>query len=385
MNRSLTAYVEAMLSERPPSHHDSGTVFSGLGGRALIMLKLYNVTGDKQHLQHAQEYNKAMISTLGAQKLQDAVTGQVGFLWSHVGMLCVAAAVAQSSGDDPSSYVAQVASLVKPPYKGKYDDFDSDRAGLIYAVRFLDENIAGGSTVSASELLGLATAIIDRGEATGRANGHNYLQWHGPNDSGLWLGQSHGSAGVIQQLLAVKGILSNASASALIETTLDNLCEQQQPSGNFPTEYYNSTEDVLVQWDHGAPGVAAVLLAAAEAFHSTRYSQAASKALECVWERGLLFKGLMNCHGIGGNTHMQLYAHRVTKNDTYLYRAIAFQTTVLDQPILSDLDTMRRPQPEPDTPWQFWVGSIESAIMLWTDMIYRGPSDVRMTGWFPQI
>ena len=54
--------------------------------------------------------------------------------------------------------------------------------GLIYAVRFLDENIAGGSTVSASELLGLATAIIDRGEATGRANGHSYLQWHGPND-----------------------------------------------------------------------------------------------------------------------------------------------------------------------------------------------------------
>ena len=112
---------------------------------------------------------------------------------------------------------------------------------------------------------------------------------------------------------------------------------------------------------------------------------AAIAALDCVWRRGILFKGLMNCHGIGGNTHMQLYAHRMTNNETYLYRAIAFQQTVLGHALLSDLASMRQPQPQPDAVWQFWTGSVESAIGLWTDMLYRGADDVRMTGWFPQI
>ena len=82
---------------------------------------------------------------------------------------------------------------------------------------------------------------------------------------------------------------------------------------------------------------------------------------------------------------MQLYAHRMTNNETYLYRAIAFQQTVLGHALLSDLTSLRQPQPQPDAVWQFWTGSVESAIGLWTDMLYRGADDVRMTGWFPQI
>ena len=91
---------------------------------------------------------------------------------------------------------------------------------------------------------------------------------------------------------------ANATALALVRATLDHLVAQQLPSGNFPTEYYNASQDVLVQWDHGAPGVSATLIAAAKAFGAPEYRAAAERALECTWRRGLLLKGLMNCHGI---------------------------------------------------------------------------------------
>ena len=85
--------------------------------------------------------------------------------------------------------------------------------------------------------------------------------------------------------------------------------------------------------------------------------------------------------GIGGNTWMQLYAARVTGDPKYLYRALSFQQTVLANPLLSDLKQMRQPQPLPDGPWQFWTGSIESAIELWTSLLYRGPANASETGW----
>jgi len=241
--------------------------------------------------------------------------------------------------------------------------------------------------VSRSSVLRLACAIVDRGAATARGAGDAGLLWHGPNDRGLWLGQSHGAAGVLQQLLAVPELVANATAAALIARTLDRIVQEQLPSGNFPTEYYAPTQDVLIQWDHGAPGVSAALLAGwtSGVGNSTLYLAAAKRALEVTWERGLLFKGLMSCHGIGGNTWMQLYAAKLTGDAKYAYRALAFQRTVVTSGLLSNLTLMRQPQPEPDGPWQFWTGSVESAIMLWTDLLFRETAQASMTGWEPAL
>jgi hypothetical protein len=75
---------------------------------------------------------------------------------------------------------------------------------------------------------------------------------------------------------------------------------------------------VLVQWDHGTPGVTAVMAEAALLFLEqddpaaapptivTGWLSASLKAAECAWQRGLLTEGLMLCHGITGNTYMQL-------------------------------------------------------------------------------
>lgn len=148
---------------------------------------------------------------------------------------------------------------------------------------------------------------------------------------------------------------------------------------------------MLIQWDHGAPGVSAALLAGWAALekvgvaNASEYKAAATRALEATWRRGLLFKGLMNCHGIGGNTWMQLYAARMTSDPMYLYRALAFQKSVLSSPLLSGLTKMRQPQPAPSGVWQFWTGSVESAVELWTDLLYRGPENASMSGWQPEL
>lgn len=387
MRRALAAYLAEMQAQRPPTAADGGTVFSGVGGRALLLLKLQAATGSSAYAASAAAYVAAMEAKLPRQELADKLTGFVGFMWSRVGMLCVSALAADRRGDGAvvGRRVAQVVAAFRAR-EGKYDDFDSGRAGLLYAARFLDANLgAGAPRVPRALVLAVAQAIVDRGAATGAAHGNAFLQWHGPNDHGLWLGQSHGSAGVLQQLLAVGELRANATAMAAIGATLDHLVASQLPSGNFPTEYYNATQDYLVQWDHGAPGVSAALLAGWRATGNASYLASAERALDVTWRRGLVLKGLMNCHGIGGNTWMQLHAYHVTSDPKYAYRALAFQRTVLGSPLLSDLRAMRQPQPLPDGPWGFWTGSVESAIELWTDLVHRGARNASETAWEPRL
>ena len=49
-----------------------------------------------------------------------------------------------------------------------------------------------------------------------------------------------------------------------------------------------------MQWDHGAPGVSAALVTAWKVLGNSSYLEAAVRAHDVVWERGLLTKGLMN-------------------------------------------------------------------------------------------
>mmetsp|Transcript_22175 Transcript_22175/g.39669 ORF Transcript_22175/g.39669 Transcript_22175/m.39669 type:complete len:93 (-) Transcript_22175:125-403(-) len=74
----------------------------------------------------------------------------------------------------------------------------------------------------------------------------------------------------------------------------------------------------------------------------------------------------MLCHGISGNTYMQLIMHKATTNDKYLYRALQFQRFVSQTPGLYDISQMRKPTP---SPFFLWIGSYESAIMLFSDFL----------------
>ena len=69
----------------------------------------------------------------------------------------------------------------------------------------------------------------------------------------------------------------------------------------------------------------------------------------------------------------------------YRHRGLAFQAKVVSTPLLSDPNLMRQPQPEPSGPWQYWTGSYESAIVLWSDLLYKQPFEESLTGWTPKL
>ena len=67
-----------------------------------------------------------------------------------------------------------------------------------------------------------------------------------------------------------------------------------------------------------------------------------------------------------GRRYAQLFVHKITGNATYLHRALQFQRYVADRADLHDPDLMRVVTP---SPWLFYVGSFESAIMYWADFV----------------
>lgn len=380
MRSTLEIYLNATVAARPPSEIDDVTVFTGTGGRALMFLRLYDRSKDAEYLDMANQYIATSLANVG--RIQEDI---VGFLWGRTGVYSVAAVLASLRGNETEaqSYIAEVQSIfdrsVSDSY-AKWDDFDAGRAGLLYAASFLGAHF-GTDVIQRESIVAVAEATIARGKALS-SDPDSYLQWLSPNDGGKWLGQSHGQAGVLTSLLDVPEVMAAGTESRrLVEGTLDYIVAHQFESGNFPSEYYAEDEDQLVQWDHGAPGVMGCLAKAAGVLgeQGSKYADSARKAADCTWKRGLLYKGLMLCHGITGNTYMQLYMYNALGDSTYLYRALQFQEFVRGTPDLWDIELMRKPTPNP---FGFYGGSYEGAIMLWVDLIAAsGSSSSNSSAW----
>ena len=113
-----------------------------------MLLKLYDLTGNSTYMTLAEPYAKATERLLPAQEISDRLTGFVGFQWSRVGMWSVLAAYYDRTGTPEGArlktkYSKKITDLFdESTSQGKYDDFDSGRAGLIYASRFITENIS---------------------------------------------------------------------------------------------------------------------------------------------------------------------------------------------------------------------------------------------------
>ena len=368
MEINMETYLDLVVKHRPPNKVDAATVFEGLGGRALLYLRLYKRTNDEKYLDVAQEYIDSAIQHIGTISAE-----YIGFLWGKTGVYSVAAVLYSLRGDEDGSnqMIQEVQSIFDQAWDDSYahyDDFDSGRAGLLYAASFLQDYFSDRSEVIRRDsIVAVANATVQRGKALSTDPNKSYLEWISPNDGGRWLGQSHGSAGVLCQLLNVEEILQPGSESlALITATVDHIVSKQFPSGNFPAEYYDESQDVLVQWDHGSPGVQGMLGKASIVLNNSTYLDSAMLAANCTWERGLVTKGLMLCHGIMGNTYMQIYLYKLTGDLRYMDRALKFQDFVANTPDLSEVDKMRVPTPNP---YSLYTGSWESAIMLWADLL----------------
>ena len=88
-----------------------------------------------------------------------------------------------------------------------------------------------------------------------------------------------------------------------------------------------------------------------------------------------------------GNTYMQIYLYKITKDLKYMDRALKFQEFIFQTPDLYDVDLMREPTPNP---YGLYGGSWESAIMLWMDLLAVQNNDfsaatILMPGYEPGV
>ena len=96
MEQQLSIYLQEIASKFPPSHFDTSTVFAGVGGRALLYLRLWLKSGDAEDLATADAYIQSALKTEHISKVPDEYSG---FLWGKTGVWCVGAVIAEKQGD----------------------------------------------------------------------------------------------------------------------------------------------------------------------------------------------------------------------------------------------------------------------------------------------
>lgn len=298
------------------------TVYKGLSGTALMCFRSYQITGNKEDLALCSEIIDSCAAA--ARSLRHRVT----FLCGKAGIYALGAVVAKYKGDSERKdfflnlfcEVAQERALSVGPEDGGFGmpyELMYGRAGFLWAALFINKHL-GHETIPWSVLSPIVDAVL----AGGRTGASHTLcplmyQWHGTR---YW-GAAHGLAGIMHVLLHLP---LNKEDAADVKGTLHYMIRNRfRESGNYPSSEGN-TRDKLVQWCHGAPGVAMSLCKAAQVLPGEPvFRQAAVEAAELVWKKGLLRKvGL--CHGISGNAYTFLSLYRLTKEEVYLNRAKAF-------------------------------------------------------------
>jgi len=132
------------------------------------------------------------------------------------------------------------------------------RAGFLYAALFINKHLGPGTIPD-----GILEPVVDAVLAGGRVGSSVNLdcplmyRWHGTR----YLGAAHGLAGILHVLLHFR--LKSEDLDDVKETIRYMVRNRFGHSGNYPLSEGN-WRDRLVQWSHGAGGVAIMLCKAAE-------------------------------------------------------------------------------------------------------------------------
>nr|VZI47545.1 unnamed protein product [Spirometra erinaceieuropaei] len=188
------------------------------------------------------------------------------------------------------------------------------------------------------------------------------FQWHGK----AYLGAAHGFAGILMTLLKIHQQMPQALPDAALDdlilptvTWLSELHFDGEEHYNWPSSLGNSN-DRLVQWCHGAPGIIPLLLLAHKITSDASYLEKAEKGGREVWKRGLLRKGCGLCHGSAGNGYALLSLYQHTHKSEYLQQAAVFAEWCTDY--------FNNAERTPDRPLSLFEG-ISGAIWFLLDML----------------
>uniref|UniRef100_A0A6N2ND27 LanC-like protein GCL1 n=2 Tax=Salix viminalis TaxID=40686 RepID=A0A6N2ND27_SALVM len=301
------------------------TVYTGLLGTAFTCLRSYEVTGNKQDLLLCSN----IVDTCSISPHASSRHMTLTFLCGRGGLYALGAVAANYKGDHQGRdfflnlflEVAQERALPVGPEEGGFGmsyELMHGRAGFLWAALFINKHLGEG-TLPTDLLLPVVDAVLAGGRAGASDNATCPLmyRWHGTR---YW-GAANGLAGILQVLLNFPLLKEDMED---VRATLRYMMSNRFPrSGNYPSNEGNP-RDKLVQWSHGATGMAITLCKASEMFPNDReLRDAAIEAGEVVWKSGLVKKvGLAD--GVAGNAYAFLSLYRLTGESIYEERAKAF-------------------------------------------------------------
>ena len=202
----------------------------------------------------------------------------------------------------------------------------------------------------------------------------------------FYLGAAHGLIGVLYILLSTIKFYPELFKQ---ELTLDenkiNIQDillksikyvqslQIESTGNFPSDVSGRDSGELVHFCHGCVGALHLFLLAEQFYPNNGFKETALSCNKCLWERGLLLKGICLCHGMSGIVYSLIRLYKYTKDDLYLKEAIGICKGTYDPNILSlvkeDKDPQRKCKGIPDTPYSLMEGEGGCLVMYYDLML----------------
>ena len=217
----------------------------------------------------------------------------------------------------------------------------------------------------------------------------------------FYLGAAHGLIGALYMLLStikffpelLKEDYKENSNKILTKEILFKSIKyvqslQIKSTGNFPSDVEGNDSGDKVHFCHGCIGAVYLFLLAEEFYPNNGFKETALLCNNCMWNRGLLYKGNGVCHGMSGIIYGLIKLYKYSKDDLYLKEAIGICYGTFDpqvQNLVKEfVDPQRKCKGIPDTPYSLMEGE-GGCLVMYYDLIslLLKKSDSEFIGIFP--
>lgn len=363
------------------------SVYTGLGGVGVAFLRAGLHCRDVRQDPSAASAFLEKARDVANACLSGRPGGEVSFFCGAPGHLAIAhvACSLLGEGDAAEAHLGRLVGWAPKACRHKDDELLFGRAGYLYALLWVRSFGSADAAQFDEPLQQVAEALVASGRARAARGGYTGwpLMWHCFDEP--YIGAAHGVVGCLAMLLHCFGLLTQES-QAHVAQTLEKLLSVRFQSGNLPI-ILGEKRDEHIHWCHGAPGIPALIHAASsvlgdDAGVSSALLDAARRAGEVVWERGIILKGYGLCHGITGNAYTFLTLYRMSGDEGQLRRAAAFASLLEHQQLQAMIsrhpDRQRRVQGVPDSPSSLMEGTAGVVCFL-LDMCR--PHSATFPGW----
>ncbi|KAJ6648447.1 LanC-like protein 3 like [Pseudolycoriella hygida] len=347
---SIAEYVQIIIQNTFPKSVYGGdkntNLFIGTAGIAYMFYKMHISPRDfkaYRPLFHAQEYifdSKRNAPNYRHKVYEDF---KAAFFTGNAGMYCVSAAIS-SAMEQEGMMANDLINFHEGYEKCLVFDFISHgrdtmlvgRSGFLSGIYFLNKHMLPQQYTN-EQILDLCQLIVRGGRDASLRKGSSFPLVY-PYHRCEHFGAMYGISSILFTLLSSPWFYSehgedfpNVPKDVLgfVTNSIERLMDFQYEDGHFA----NAVEDFeihpsmrpppLIQWCHGVTGVMLLLLKAYKIFRDQKYLNAARRAADGIWQRGLVKSNCL-CHGIAGNGYAFLEMYRATNDRKYLFRAFKF-------------------------------------------------------------